>query len=95
MEFVALAAVPGLLALLAIAVVAISKGPYRAAGLATLGCLLVMAVPWLLIWYTREVQGDPTANIGAAFLVMAQPVLVPIGTLIGWSIGFNLSGQGR
>lgn len=80
--------VPGVMTVGVCLILAIDR-PSRIpqAALAVLACTGAMASPAVLIWYTREIQGDRTANIGAGLLLLAMPVLAPMAAGIGWGVG--------
>ncbi len=79
---------PALVTLALLAVWALDAGKrYWVFGFAALGCLIAAASPWFCIWFVRNVLNDNTANIGAILLVSGQPLIAPIGAVLGALIG--------
>lgn len=58
--------------------------------LAALAVMISLLSPRFLTWYTWNVVGDHTANIGAGILMLAQPVLAPVAGIAGWLVGWAL-----
>ncbi len=58
--------------------------------LAALAITLSLLSPRFLAWYTWNVVGDHTANIGVGILMLAQPILAPVAGFTGWLIGWAL-----
>jgi hypothetical protein len=96
-NFYALAIAPGLIVLGVLIVMMLKQGRIGwSLGFAVVVCLLAALSPWISIWFVWNVLGDHTANIGAAALVFAQPILAPmgarLGALVGSAIGAAIDG---
>ena len=86
--FYVFAITPAVVTLALLAVWAWMAGKhYWVFGFAVLGCLLSAAMPWFSMWYAWNVLNDHTANIGAGLLAIGQPLLAPVGAVLGALIG--------
>lgn len=91
MAFYVTAITPGLVTLVLLTACAWIVGKrHLVFGMAAVGCLMSAATPWLAMWYASNVLNDHTANIGAGLLGLGQPLLAPLGALLGGLIGFVL-----
>jgi hypothetical protein len=86
--FYVIAITPALVTLLLLAVWALKVGKHNwVFGFAVLGCLISAASPWFSIWYAWNVLNDHTANIGAGLLAIGQPLIAPVGAVLGALFG--------
>ena len=86
--FYVIAITPGLVTIGLLVVWALkARKHYWVFGLAVLGCLISAATPWFSMWYAWNVLNDHTANIGAGLLAMGQPLIAPVGAVLGASFG--------
>ncbi len=94
--FYALAYAPGLITLSVLAVTMLKQGRIGwPLGCAVVGCLLAALLPWILHWFVWNILEIHSANMGAAALEFAQPILAPIGAGLGGAIGAAIDGPNR
>ena len=94
--FYVIAITPALVTLVLLALLALKVGKhYWVFGFAALGFLLSAATPWFSMWYAWNVLNDHTANIGAGLLAMGQPLIAPVGAVLGASFGIVVEGAVR